>query len=229
MEPTGPYSASMMRDRTGRDATILRLIAFAGGIAGPIAFAVAVTIGGLVRPGYSPIHQAISDLGVGPNGPALDATGVATGVLLIVFAGAFAHSMRPVFGAWWLGAALLGVRGGALVMTATFTEAPATLPLHVTGSVIGLSSLVLALLVIGLGLWSARAWRRWGAFTLAMLVLTALLVAFENVAFRRGAPVGSAELGGLAERALWAVSLTWFVALGWRLSIGSRGKAPARR
>jgi hypothetical protein len=79
-------------------------------------------------------------------------------VLLIVFAWAFAQSMRPVFGAWWLGASLLGVRGGALVMAAVFTEAPATLPLHIAGSVIGLSALVLALLVIGLGLWSAPRW-----------------------------------------------------------------------
>jgi len=31
----------------------------------PILFVLSFTIAGLLRPGYSPIHQAISDLGVG--------------------------------------------------------------------------------------------------------------------------------------------------------------------
>jgi hypothetical membrane protein len=42
-------------------------------MAGPILFVVAFTVDGLLRPFYSPIHQAISDLGVGPNGNLMDA------------------------------------------------------------------------------------------------------------------------------------------------------------
>ena len=148
--------------------------------------------------------------------------GVIAGALLIVFAAAVDLRMLPVLSApWrWLGASLLTVHGAALVMVAIFTEAPATLRFHILGAVIGLTSLVLALLVIGWALWSAPGWRPWGAYTLAILLLTMILIALENVTFRPGAPVGTALLGGLAERALYVVSLSWFVSLGWRLSIG---------
>jgi hypothetical protein len=54
------------------------------------------TLAGFLRPGSSPIHQAISDLGVGPNGWLLDVSTVITGLLLMGFAVGFTLSMQPV-------------------------------------------------------------------------------------------------------------------------------------
>jgi hypothetical membrane protein len=35
-----------------------------GGVAGPLLFVLAFTVAGMLRPGYSPVDQAISDLGI---------------------------------------------------------------------------------------------------------------------------------------------------------------------
>ncbi len=56
-----------------------------GGIVGPVMFVVAFTVADIVRPGYSVVHQAISDLGVGSNPLLLNAPLVAMGVLLAAF------------------------------------------------------------------------------------------------------------------------------------------------
>jgi hypothetical membrane protein len=215
-----------------RRTEMARWLALIGGVLNPIAFVTMFTIGGLLRPGYSQIHQAISDLGVGPNGWLLDIGGAIHGLLLIAFAGAFALSMQSVLApSWrWLGTVLLALRGAAFVMVAIFTEAPATLRFHVTGSLIGLTSLVFAMLVIGTALVRVTRWRRWGTFTLLMCLLTLILVVLENLTFRGGTPIGSAHLGGMLERSLYVVSLSWFVALGWRLFRGvSSTRNAARR
>jgi hypothetical membrane protein len=95
--------------------------AFIGGVINPIAFALAITVAGFLRPGYSPIHQAMSDLGVGANGSLLDTIAGISGLLLIAFGVAFALLMqRDLAGGWRLvGSALLALRGLALVTTCT--------------------------------------------------------------------------------------------------------------
>ncbi len=78
-----------------------RWLALIGGVINPIAFVLAYTVADLLRPGYSPIHQAISDLGVGPNGSLLDAIAVLHGLLLTAFAVGFALLMRQVLTVGW--------------------------------------------------------------------------------------------------------------------------------
>src|SRR6266536_1377314 len=105
---------------------VARWLVLIGGVINPIVFVLAYTVAGILRPGYSAIHQAISDLGVGPNGSLLDTIAVVHALLLIAFAVGFALSMRQVLTAgWrWFGAALLVLRGLAQVTTAIFTDAP---------------------------------------------------------------------------------------------------------
>jgi len=60
---------------------------------------------GLLRPGYSIISQAASDLDVGPGRAWVDATVIALATLKILLAIAFLILVRPVMGAGWRGCA----------------------------------------------------------------------------------------------------------------------------
>ncbi len=198
---------------------VIRWLVFLGGVAGPIFFVVAFTIDGLLRPGYSQIHQAISDLGVGPGGTLMDAIAVVCGLLLIGFAVSFVRIMHPVKGrAWlWIGSALLILRGLVLITVAIFTEAPATVRIHSTAGTIGVISIIAAFFAIGIGLRRNRAWRKWGNYSLVACLVTLVLVAIEYWVFTPGTPLAPARLGGLLERLLYIETLGWYVAFGWRL------------
>src|SRR5215831_1463819 len=71
-----------------------RLLAL-GGVIGPAIFVLTFTVAGLMRPDYSPLTQAISDLGVGENAWALNGSLVLLGLLLVGFAVAFHRAIRP--------------------------------------------------------------------------------------------------------------------------------------
>src|SRR6266511_2491642 len=112
---------------------LARVFVLIGGVINPIVFVTAYTVAGALRPGYSPIHQAISDLGVGRYGRLMDT--IAATLLLILFAAGFAIIMKPVLSpGWrWAATALLVLRGLAGLTTATFTEALATVAIHHRG------------------------------------------------------------------------------------------------
>src|SRR6266487_4162740 len=181
-----------------------RWLVLIGGVINPIVFVLAYTVAGILRPGYSPIHQAISDLGVGPNGSLMDTIAVLHALLLIAFAVGFALLMRGVLTAgWrWFGVALLVVRGLAQVTTGLFTDAPATVRIHSLATIVALLSMMGAFTVIGLGLVRTPQWRAWGTYSLVATLVTLLLVAIEFWAFRPGTPLAPARVGGLLERVL---------------------------
>src|SRR6266702_4952688 len=84
-----------------------------------IAFLVLFTVLGLLRPDYSPVRQAISDLGVGPLDWVLNAGLIVTGALLVAFAFGFAQdAMYPVVnpGSRWLLGFLLQAPGLGLAI-----------------------------------------------------------------------------------------------------------------
>ncbi len=205
---------------------VARWLVLIGGVINPIAFVLAYTVAGILRPGYSPIRQAISDLGVGPNGWLLDTIAVLHGLLLMAFAVGFALSMRQVLNVgWrWFGAALLVLRGLALVTAGIFTDAPSTVRIHSLATIVGLLSMISAFIVIGLGLRRTSQWRGWGAYSLVTALVTLVLVAVEFWVFTPGTPLASAQVGGLMERVLSLETLAWYVVFGWRLFVlnGSR-------
>ena len=200
---------------------VARWLVLIGGVINPIAFVLVYTVAGILRPGYSPIHQAISDLGVGPNGSLLDAIAVLHGLLLVAFAVGFALSMRQVLSVgWrWSGAALLVVRGLALVTAGIFTDAPATVAIHSLATIVALLSMMGAFIVIGLGLRRDSQWRGWGTYSLVAAVVTLVLVAVEFWAFTPGSPLAPAQVGGLMERVVSVETLAWYVVFGWRLFV----------
>lgn len=193
-----------------------RWLALVGGVVNPIAFVLVYTVAGILRPGYSPIHQQISDLGVGPNGSLLDAIAVLHGLLLIAFAVGFALSMRQVLtvGWRWYGAALLVLPGLTLVTAGIFTDAPSTVVIHSLASIVGLVSTMSAFIVIGLGLRRDSQWRGWGIYSLVTAGVTLVLVTVLFWAFKPGTPLAPAKVGGLIQRVVSVETLAWYVVFG---------------
>jgi hypothetical membrane protein len=180
------------------------------------------TLAGFLRPGYSPIHQAISDLGVGPNRWPGDVNAVINGLLLMGFAVGFALSMQPVLSrGWrWSCATLLALHGLDLAITGTFTEAPSTVTIHwQIGANLGFFGPVVAFFVTGLALRRDPRWRRWGIGLLVASLLTLVLIVGTFWVFTPGTPLAPLRLGGLMERVSSIEIEAWYVALGWRLFI----------
>jgi hypothetical membrane protein len=190
------------------------------GVVGPLLFVVVYTLAGFLRPGYSPVHQAISDLGVGSNGWLVDVSCVITGLLLIGFAVGFALSLRPVLhqGWRWLIAVLFALHGLGLAVAGIFTEAPSTVMIHwLVGADLAFFGPVVAFLVTGLALRRETRWRGWGIALLIASFLTLVVIAITFWIFTPGTPLASLRLGGLMERVLLIEIEVWYVALGWRL------------
>lgn len=193
----------------------------AGGVVGPILLVVAFTVAGLVRPGYCPVHQAVSDLGVGPNPWILNFALVALGVLLTAFVVGFNRTVGQSFGTFgrWSSTVLLALPGLGFAWAAIFTEAPATLTLHwVVGMPLLALGSIVGFMVTGIQLRRLMAWAGWSTYSIVSSIATLAMVAFMFSTWRLG-------FGGITERVLFIVVLAWYVAVGWRLS---RQEAPVR-
>ena len=201
-----------------------------GGLVGPIGFVVTFTVAGLLRPGYSPIHQTISDLGVGANGSLVDAALVLNGVLMFALVIAVFRSTRSVFSSRsrWLGSALLTLSPLGFAVAGIFTEAPSTLAVHwLVGADLGLGGPVVAFLVTGVLLRRDGRWRAIGTYSLVAGVITLALVGVMGWMFTPGTALAAAHLGGLMERAVVIEVFAWYVAVGWWLLRG--GSEPSVR
>jgi hypothetical membrane protein len=205
-----------------------RWLALLGGVINPVAFVVTYTVVGALRPGYSPVHQSISDLGVGWNGRVMDTIAAAHGLLLIVFAVGFAMVMQPVLGPGWRrwATALLTLRGLAGVTTALFTDAAATVAIHSSATIVALLCMLSSFLVVGLGLRRHPRWRRYGIYALAATAATVLLIAVMFWLFNPRSPAAHTHVGGLAERLVSIETLAWYVVFGWRLFREGRRERP---
>ncbi len=96
-------SSRIQEDFRGTDRQLVHSGALACQPAESFSLQLLFVIAGLLRPGYSPISQAASDLGVGPGGAWVDATVVALATLKILLAIAFLILMRTGHGAGWRG------------------------------------------------------------------------------------------------------------------------------
>jgi hypothetical membrane protein len=191
-----------------------------GGVVGPLLFVAAFTVAGVVRPGYSPIHQAVSDLGVGSNAWLLNVSLVLLGVLLSTFAVGFFRSLRPTLSlTWrWVCAVLLSCTGLGFAIAGIFTEAPATVAIHwMVGMPLLILGSVVGFFVTGLALRRNAQWRGWGTYSQIASVVTIMLIATMFWVWTPGTPLAPARLGGLLERMLFIEILAWYVAFGWLL------------
>jgi hypothetical membrane protein len=196
-----------------------RLVALIG-VVSPILCVLVFTLAGFLRPGYSPIHHVISDLGVGPDGWILNTDLIISGLLFIIFAIGLYQWMRPLISrGWLLASTILLVLSGAGVVNEGIFHQPAhgepTAHLHMVLHSIGLAvlfySLIIALLIIGWRLCKTPTWRSCGWYLLlTALVTLGLLILPTQIA-------GSGHIGGFIERAQVIVGFSWSVVIGWRL------------
>jgi hypothetical membrane protein len=189
-----------------------------GGLVGPILFVLAFTIAGWLRPGYSPIHKVVSDLGLGPTAWLVNGAALLNCLLLSAWVAAFLRHTRARLTAWsrWLSAALLELPPLGYAVAAFFTEAPATLTIHtMVGANLALVAPALAFFVTALALRRDERWRGWSVYSFAASLATLLLVAVTLWTFASGSQI--AGLQGLTERALIVETLAWYVYAGWRI------------
>jgi hypothetical membrane protein len=187
-----------------------------GGVVGPILFVVTFTIAGFLRPGYSPVYQAVSNLGVGDNGWILNASLVILGLLMIGFAISFYRTVRPEASPVlrFVIALLIALVGVGFALAGIFPE---TTPMHwVVSAPLVFLGAPLAFLYTGLLLRGDRTWRGWAVYSLIASLATVVLVAILFYTFSPSTPP-PAQVGGLMERVFFVEILAWYVAFGWRL------------
>jgi hypothetical membrane protein len=175
-------------------------------------------VAGALRPGYSAIRNAASDLGVGPGGWWFDDTAIALALLKVLLAVAFLLVMRPVMSTgWrWFCALFIALPGLGNVVTATFTEEPSTVAIHSLGSIVVQLSLLVTFFMVGTLLWRSSAWRAFGIYSVLTGVLTLGLIVFLYLTFNPMSALASLHIGGLAERLLILDRDIWYAVLGWQ-------------
>jgi hypothetical membrane protein len=201
------------RTLTARSDSTTRLLAL-GGIIGPLIFVMACTIAGILRPGYSPLHQAISDLGVGPLAWLLNVPLIVMGLLLIACSAAILRTLGPALGdPWrWVCFGLLALPGLGFAWAGIFTEAPATVTLHwmVGMPLIAIGSTA-GFLITGIRLRRLDSWRGIGTYSIAAAVTSLALITIMFTTWTLG-------IGGLTERVFFLEIMAWYVIVGWRLA-----------
>ncbi len=203
----------------GEGQFLLRFIALLG-VVNPVLCVLVITMAGFLRPGYSPIHSAISSLGTGPDGWILNIDLIISGLLFIIFAIGFYWCMRPIISRGWLLAStiLLALSAAGVVNEGIFHQPahgePAAhlhMVLHGIGLAVLFYSLIIALLILGWQLRKTPDWRVYGWYLLLTAFATlGLLIVPTQIA-------GSGHIWGFIERAQVIVGFSWSIVIGWRL------------
>lgn len=207
------------KQSSNQTARWLTLIGFAAMVY-PTLFVLLFTFAGVLRPGYSPIRQAVSDLGVGPMAWLVDLGLIVLGLVMVALAVGFFQVMRPIISpAWrWTSAILIALPGLGYAVGGIFTEAPSTLLVHyLVGAALGLYFPAITFLTVGLGLVRHHEWRRYGIYSLVIGIVTVAAVVFIQLAFMPDAALAGFHVGGLAERVDLIVILAWYIVFGWRI------------
>lgn len=201
---------------TTNSNTFIRLSGL-GAVVGSVLFVVAFTVAGFLRPGYSPIDQAISDLGIGPISWLLNVPLVLLGFLLVVMAIGFAQAMRPVMSqGWrWVCGVLLASIGLAYVTAGIFPE---TNPIHwAVGQPLFAIGSVFGVPLTGLQFLRDRRWHRYGVYSLMTSATALVLIILINLTLNPNSELAALRVGGLTERVAIIVVLVWYSVIGWRL------------
>jgi hypothetical membrane protein len=189
----------------------MRLFILAGMIGSTLSILV-ITLDGVLRPGYSAISNAISDMGERPYGWVLNKDLIVTGILSIFFAIGIHGAMGNALGSKSVNVVtvLFLVAGAGIVNDGVFTEYKA-LELHILGFYTAFTALTLVFFLVGMRLMRLRGdlrwrWRHYGWYSLltgiVVLLLTTVYVAL---------PTYATDIQGLIERLIVGAAFTWQV------------------
>lgn len=183
-----------------------------GAVAGPILFALAYTILGFLRPGYSLVSEPVSGLGVGANALAMNASFVLMGLLIFVGVIGIFQSMKELNAVTrWSCIILLELSAIGGIICGIYTYE--TFFLHFLGFFLACGTPVICFVVVGLLLRRVPRYRRFGSWLLLGSPLTLILIYMFMSNFNYLATdVGTA---GLIERVLILEVHVFYVALGW--------------
>ena len=161
-----------------------------------VLFQVLFLIAAMLRPGYSPVSQPASDLGIGPFGEWVDAGVVVLALLKIALAMAFFVATRPILsGAWrWACVLLIALPGLGNIVTATFTEAPDTVVIHSLASAVVVVASIMMFFIVGAALWRAPGWQGFGIFSEVGGVVFLLLAVLLYLAFVPTSPLAALHI-----------------------------------
>jgi hypothetical protein len=185
------------------------------GIVAPVLFAAIVVLAGLLRPGYNPIRQTISELAVNKNGWVQTLNFIVFGVLLIVFGFALPAGIKNRWGAVLL-SGLVGLWGLGFVVIA-FTPIGHTRWLHRLHFYVldglGLLFPILCFVAIVV-LWRQPAWR-WVVIYSLILFGLGVVVAVSWIYSAR--LILRSKYLGLYERLIILLALIWIEMLAVKL------------
>lgn len=193
------------------------------GIGGSLVFVLGSIVGGLLRPGYSPMIQAISDLGVGSNNWIMNSAIVIFGLSILALAIALYRSL-PEFKSRRTLSIMLGIVGILWGACGFFQEPIAGQPITLTGFLhfflflfVGMPLFMVELFMLGSKLRRFDPLRQYANFTLLAAWLIVILAPATSIFFNPSSPLYKLGVGGLFERLLFVVVCGWLITTGWLL------------
>lgn len=187
----------------------------------PVLFWVILIVAGLLRPGYNPIRQYGSELGVGPHAWLMNGAFIAWGLLQICFAWGLEHGVRHGRGGWLTaaGPALVALAGVCMVLVGVFhaspgAGSPSAASMHYRAAKWLFRFLIVAFFVLAWRFHTDPRWRSYAPYSVG-----AGIVALALFAFYGGSPnlFDVAAWPGLEQRLLLAVTTGWLGVLALRL------------
>lgn len=184
----------------------LLISAFCGMIT-PVLFLVMVIIESLIRPGYSPVHNFVSDLGVGPLSILQNVNFMIFGILTIIFALGFrAFLPEPHGKALKSGVWLVIIFGFLIFFAGVFPENYGSGALHTSVSAFAFLTIIAAQFLIWKGLKNkdSAIWGKYRTYSLisgllSIIFLIILQIVISNfIAYQ-----------GLAQRLFLALPWIW--------------------
>jgi hypothetical membrane protein len=172
------------------------------GIAAPIWFVAALMLFAALRPEYSHLTKAVSELGAlgTPNALAWNLLGFgAVGAMVMAFAVGFGRIARSWASMFTIGISGLGFAAAGL-FPADMSDLQSTITkLHIASSILSFAGFISAVVVVGWTLWRRCGWPRFaGAATIFGVIAIASVVAREF-----SIPTGLAQRINFVAYLLW--------------------------
>jgi len=188
-----------------------------GGVVGPMVYVSVVAILGELYPGYSHLHQTMSELGAAdaPHALAMNIAGLGLlGIMIMAFAGGLYQGLRQSR-TTVVSVLLIGGAGMSLVMTAIFPcdtggETTYTGQIHGIFATVGAVFMILGMLILSPMFFREAGWRGYAVLTVAVALLSSVLAGMYGFDVIEG-------WKGALQRISMGTALIWVEAVSFRL------------